>query len=605
LGDGWLFFRSRFNPGMRILPIKRLYFPALSIVAVIFFLLVFISISTYRNLDREKAMALHFLYRQGLALMHALEASARSGMKTLMWQEISLGDLIQETAKRSDIAYAYLIDGHGNIAHHSDPAMEGRPSPWNPDINGEEDVITRTGTLSDGSQVFELAKFFMPMYEPALIHPTDRSTSLTTFESPHSHRGDIFVLGMQMTAIAEARRADIEHAFIMAAILLILGSGTLFFIFVIQNYYLVDRTLKQTKDYTRQVIASMANGLVSVDMQGRIVSYNPPALKLLGLQESEARGLDLKQIIDFEVCGIAETMDHGGPVLEKEITHQTARGETIPLALSATPIRDETGTCQGAVIVLRDLSEIKKLEEKVKRAEKLVAIGELAAGVAHEIRNPLSSIRGFAQFLRHTLKDKPQEREYAETMVVEVDRINRVVTDLLTFARPMEARPAPTDVTELIEHTMRLVEADADSHRVQIQTKIADVSKLPMDGAQMTQALLNLLLNAVQAVDHGGQVEIGAELNADASYLYLWVKDNGPGIPSDQKAKIFEPFFTTREKGTGLGLAIVHKIVENHAGEIKIESPLAGSKKGCQFTIKIPNNINRLRKQNETRNPSS
>lgn len=126
-----------------------------------------------------------------------------------------------------------------------------------------------------------------------------------------------------------------------------------------------------------------------------------------------------------------------------------------------------------------------------------------------------------------------------------------------------------------------------------------------MDANQMTQALLNLLLNALQAVDHGGQVEIGAELNADASYLHLWVKDNGSGIPSDQKEKIFEPFFTTREKGTGLGLAIVHKIVENHDGEIKIESPLAGSNKGCQFTIKIPTNFHNLRKRNETRNPSS
>jgi two-component system sensor histidine kinase HydH len=294
-------------------------------------------------------------------------------------------------------------------------------------------------------------------------------------------------------------------------------------------------------------------------------------------------------------------------VLEQEIDHQKKSGERIPLALSAAPILDETGTCQGAVIVLRDLSELKKLEEKVKRSEKLAAIGELAAGVAHEIRNPLSSIRGFAQFLRHALRDKPQEQEYANTMVTEVDRINRVVTDLLTFARPMESEPAPTDVTELIEHTMRLVEADAASRAVQIQTKIADVSKLPMDANQMTQALLNLLLNALQAVDHGGQVEIGAELNADASYLNLWVKDNGPGIPSGHKDKIFEPFFTTREKGTGLGLAIVHKIVENHEGEVKIESPLAGSNMGCQITIKIPTNIHhlhKLHKNYETGNPS-
>lgn len=589
---------------MQILPIKKLYLPALSIVAVVFLLLVLISISTYRNLDREKTMAMHFLYRQGIAVIRAIEASVRTGMKTLMWQEISLGNLLQETAKDTDIAYVYLVDGHEKIVHHSDPAKQGLGAPWSPNITSADQVVTRIDKSVEGHHIYELAKLFSPMYEPSLQGHQNGMVLFGQRNPPHTHHGDTIILGIKMETLEDARRADIQHAFIMAAIIMILGSGALFFIFVIQNYYLVDKTLKQTKDYTRQVIASMANGLLSVDTEGKIASYNLLALKLLGLKESEAKGQDLNAIVDFHATGIRKTITDCVSVLEHEIHHQKKSGEVIPLALSTTPIQDETGTCQGAVIVLRDLSQIKKLEEKVKRSEKLAAIGELAAGVAHEIRNPLSSIRGFAQFFRHALKNRPQEQEYAETMISEVDRINRVVTDLLTFARPMEAEPAPTDVTELIEHTMRLVEADADSREVQIQTKITDVSKLPMDANQMTQALLNLLLNALQAVDHGGQVEIGAELNADASYLHLWVKDNGPGIPSDQKEKIFEPFFTTREKGTGLGLAIVHKIVENHDGEIKIESPLAGSNKGCQFTIKIPTHIHHLPKRNETRNPS-
>jgi two-component system sensor histidine kinase HydH len=140
------------------------------------------------------------------------------------------------------------------------------------------------------------------------------------------------------------------------------------------------------------------------------------------------------------------------PVLDKEINHRKKSGEIVPLALSITPIIGEDSTCQGAVIVMRDLSEIKQLEEKVRRSEKLAAIGKLAAGVAHEIRNPLSSIRGFAQYLRNAFKDKPREKEYTETIVLEVDRINSVVTDLLTFARPMEAELIPTDLTEMHCH---------------------------------------------------------------------------------------------------------------------------------------------------------
>jgi two-component system sensor histidine kinase HydH len=298
--------------------------------------------------------------------------------------------------------------------------------------------------------------------------------------------------------------------------------------------------------------------------------------------------MDLRKLIDFEISGIQHTLLEGIPLLDFEIYHQRKAGEIIPLALSATPIKDGKRGCNGAVVVLRDLREIKLLQEKVKRSEKLAAIGELAAGVAHEIRNPLSSIRGFAQFLRHSLKDKPQEREYAETMVSEVDRINRVVSDLLTFARPMAVEISPTDITELIEHSVRLVAADALSREVTVRMNISDLTTLPLDTNQITQALLNLLLNALQAAIPNGSIEIGAELDASDSRLHLWVKDDGPGIPNTRIEKIFEPFYTTREKGTGLGLAIVHKIVENHNGELRVDSPPQGMPRGCCFTIILP-----------------
>ena len=579
---------------MKIFPIKKLYLPALSIVAVGFILLVLISISTYRNLGRQKTMALGFLHRQGEGLILSLEASARTGMKTLMWQEVSLGSLLQETAKNRDIAYVYIIDEHGKIVHHSDPLKAGAIVDWKPQITEEYQIDLRIKTLSDSTQIYELAKFFSPMYEPTMMHHRNSQMGLDSghLANSHSHRGDTIILGMKMTAYEQARQADIQHAFIMAAIILILGSGAFFFIFVIQNYYLVDRTLKQTKDYTRQVIASMANGLLSVDTEGKIASYNRPAIELLGLTESEAKGKNLNSLVDFNVSGIRKTITNCVSVLDQEILHKNEKGEFIPLALSATPIMAETGTCQGAVIVLRDLSEIKKLEEKVRRSEKLAAIGELAASVAHEIRNPLSSIRGFAQFLRHSLKDKPQEKEYAETMVTEVDRINRVVTDLLTFARPMTVEISPTDITELIEHSIRLVEADALARDVKIQMKVSDLTKLPLDANQITQALLNLLLNALQALPPRGNIEIGAELDAAVSQLHFWVKDDGPGIPPNQIQKIFDPFYTTHEKGTGLGLSIVHKIAENHNGQIRVDSPPKGMARGCCFSIIIPILVN-------------
>ena len=574
---------------MRILRLKRLYLPALSILAVVLLLLILISISTYRNLERQEKTVLTFVQQQGLAILHTLEAGARSGMVMNTWGKDSIGNLILETGKNENIAYVYLIDALGTVVHHSNPSFEGMSSVWRPQLDDENPVQSRVRKLTDGTQVYDLAKPFSPRQSLHMNHGQKGMMEPGHGMSSHRHSDNVIVLGLKMTAFEAARRSDIHHAVVMAAILVALGTGALFFIFVIQNYYLVDRTLEQTRDYTRQVVANMANGLLSIDPEGRIRSYNLLALELLGLKETAVDGMDLKSVVDFKETGIDATLTGCQPVLEREFLHQQRSGLLIPMTLSVTPILDEKNTCTGAVIVLRDLREIKRLEEKVRHSEKLAAIGELAAGVAHEIRNPLSSIKGFARFLAHSLSERTQEKEYAEIMVKEVDRINSVVNDLLTFARPLEPELAPTDVLELAEHTVRLVETDARSRDIKIRSKInPDLNSFLLDANQITQALLNLMLNALQEVDNGGVIEVGVDVNVSGTQLDIWVEDDGPGIPQDKKKKIFDPFFTTREKGTGLGLAIVHKIVENHRGEIRVESPLSGNTQGCRFTMTLP-----------------
>jgi len=574
---------------MRILKLKRLYLPALSILAVVVLLLVLISISTYRNLKRQEKTVLTFVHQQGLAILHTLEAGARSGMVMNQWGKDSIGNLIMETGKDENIAYVYLIDSQGTVVHHSNPSFGGMSSAWRPQLDDENPVQSRVRKLTDGTQVYDLAKRFSP--RPSLLMNQGQKGMMgpSPGMSSHNHSDSVIVLGLKMTAFEAARRSDIHHAVVMAAILVALGTGALFFIFVIQNYYLVDRTLEQTRDYTRQVVANMANGLLSIDPEGRIRSYNRLSLELLGLKEAGIDGMDLKSVMDFQETGIDRTLSIRQPVFEREYLHRQKSGALMPMTLSVTPILDEKQTCTGAVIVLRDLREIKKLEEKIRHSEKLAAIGELAAGVAHEIRNPLSSIKGFARFLAHSLSDRVQEKEYAEIMVKEVDRINRVVNDLLTFARPLEPELAPTDVLELGEHTMRLVETDARSRDIKIRSIIdPDLKRFFLDANQITQALLNLMLNALQEVDNGGSIDVGADVNESGTRLNIWVEDDGPGIPRDKKKKIFDPFFTTRQKGTGLGLAIVHKIVENHRGEIWVESPLPGKTRGSRFVMSLP-----------------
>jgi two-component system sensor histidine kinase HydH len=574
---------------MKILSFRKMYLPAISILAGVGLLLALLGVSTYRNLDRQRAAALESLNRQGTALLQALEAGARTGMMMPMWSEDAVGNLIREISRNEAIGYVYILEPDGRIPHRAGaikPAAVNLPAPAS--ITAGE-ILETIRSLPDGSHYYELAKRFEPYAFPpdSMMH---RGPMMGAYgsESDHSHEGDLVVIGLKLAPFFQARRADIQHALLMVGVLLLLGSAALFFIIIIQNYYLVDKTLNQTKSYTRQVLASMANGLIGIDLKGRITSYNLKALELLGLKEESFQETDLNTLIDFKAYGVEATLNQCREVLERELFYRKPSGEEIPLSFSSTPILDETGACQGAVLVLRDLTELKRLETKLRRAEKLATAGQLAAGVAHEIRNPLSSVRGFAQFLKHSLKDRPQEQDCAATIVEEVDRINGVVSDLLSLARPVETMPVECSIPEVVRHVERLVALDARSGDIHLKIDIADgIEHCRVDPNQVTQALLNLVLNALHAAEPGGTVHVGAA-TAETGELRLWVSDNGHGIRPEHMDKIFDPFFTTRSHGTGLGLAIVQQIVESHNGEITVESAQAPDQRGCKFTIRIP-----------------
>jgi two-component system sensor histidine kinase HydH len=505
-----------------------------------------------------------------------------------IWQKDMVASLIREAAKSDDIAYIYISDMKGQIIHHSDPSHEGEKTIWNSQELKKGWVLSRMVKFPNGTQVYEIAKRFTPFHSLPSTSSAKGILDQDPYGAAHLHANDIIVLGLNLLIYETYRKADLHHAVIMAVILLLLGASVFFFIFVVQNYYLVERTLQKTENYAQQVVSSMANGLLSIDTDGRIISYNSVAVQLLGLEKSTIRAMNLTSVIDFQSSGIQQTLDQLRTTHEREILFQKSNGEIMPLSISTSPVIDENGTNSGAVVVIRDLREIKRLEEKVRRSEKLAAIGKLAAGISHEIRNPLSSIRGFAQFLRHALKDKPQEREYTEVMIKEMDRINRVVSDLLSFAGHDVVEPAPTDVTELVEHVIRLVEPETQEKKVEIHSSVVSgLDEIPLDAYKITQVLLNLILNALQ-FNNEGNIRVTAELDEENSQLIFQVEDDGPGIPPENKEKVFDPFFTTREKGTGLGLAIVHKIVESHRGEIWVDSPLPGKNEGCRFTIAIP-----------------
>ena len=555
--------------------LKKMYLPAISIILVVGLLIVIIGVSTVRYLNLQKQRELESVHRQAMVLLRALEAGALTGLTMPMNAGRALENLVRETGKSPHIAYIVLSDAGGQVVFQA-----GSPPPvtGNGARPGADDEVARGRVITIGGEmIYDIVRRFNPFQARAR-----HGLAIQPFSSL-----DI-TLGIRMTDYASARRDDIRHGIFMASILLILGCAAIFFLFVIQNYYMVDRSLAQTRDYTRQIIASLPNGLISVDKQGRIAAHNELAIRLLGLETFDPEGLELGAYMNLDRAGIQEAMDICKAVVDREILYTRPDGTDIPLSISTAPLLYENDRCEGAVVIIRDMREIRQLQHKVKQAEKLAAIGKMAAVVAHEIRNPLSSIRGFARFLSHSLPGRTKEKEYADVMVKEVDRISKVVSDLLSFSRSMEIRPVLTPVAPLFEHVLRLAEADIRSRGIVVEKDIPAELRAVLDPDQITQALLNLVLNAVQACPAGGTIGIGALLDRAGGEFAFYLENDGPAVPADVLPHIFDPFFTTREQGTGLGLAIVKKIIENHGGTIILQSPGPERPDGCVVWGRIP-----------------
>jgi len=328
----------------------------------------------------------------------------------------------------------------------------------------------------------------------------------------------------------------------------------------------------------------MADGLVSIDNEKKIVTINRRAMEILNEKGKNLKGIKISDILGRKTERLLE--ENGLTIRGQEIEVRHSSTGSIPVSLSAAPLRDERGQEMGSVLLLRDLREIRDLQEKVRRSERLASLGRLAAGMAHEIRNPLSSIRGFAQYFMNRFRGHEEEEGYASVMVKEVDRLNRVVTDLLDFARPKEPRRELHHLENILSHSAKLLEGESRKKGVQLEESYEpDVPPARVDRDQLAQAFLNLLLNSLESIDGGGKIRIGLKKGNNRDGLEVAIADTGRGIPPEDLGKVFEPFFTTKRGGTGLGLAIVQQIVESHGGEIAVESTEG---LGTTFRITLP-----------------
>ncbi len=346
----------------------------------------------------------------------------------------------------------------------------------------------------------------------------------------------------------------------------------------------------QLETFNRNIIQSLDSGLLTIDLNGRINFYNRTAEKILNLNGSGGKDLSVYHLfpkIDEMIQVTSQRRDQDLPLdyQRYETLFTTPSGKKIHLGFSISPLTNPEGAPIGHTLIFQDITKFKEMEEQMKRVDKMAAVGVLAAGMAHEIRNPLASLSGSIQMLRSELVLDESQRHLMDITLRESERLNALITDFLLFAHPPQINRMPWEISTLLQETIDLLSHSPTCHdgihisylpsRERIQATI--------DADQMKQVFWNLLVNAAQAMPEGGEIRVST--GKKGKWIRISIADSGKGIPPEEKEKIFEPFFTTKEGGTGLGLSIVHKIIENHNGIIKVESDVG---KGSTFTLFLP-----------------
>ncbi|MBI4607711.1 MAG: PAS domain S-box protein [Candidatus Rokubacteria bacterium] len=348
------------------------------------------------------------------------------------------------------------------------------------------------------------------------------------------------------------------------------------------------RDLKDLQVFKDAIFESVGSGLVALDRERYITAFNRAVEEITGFTARDAVGQRWETIfgLSIPVDQILAAARRDSLHVHRQETRLTRKdGREVPLGISFWPLRSAEGDLGGLIGVCQDLSEIKQMEQRVRQADRLAAIGRLAANIAHEIRNPLAALTGaIEQFAQETPPEETRER-LIEIVLRESDRLNRIIGEFLEYARPVPLRPQVVNLSELLDEVVLLLECHPLSGKIKILREYAAGLSACVDAHQLRQALWNLSLNALQAMPHGGELTIGARAPTRAGWLEMWVSDTGPGIRNEDLPHIFEPFFSTRPDGSGLGLAVVHRVVQDHGGEVEVRS-IPGL--GTTFTLRLP-----------------
>ncbi|RJP73372.1 MAG: PAS domain S-box protein [Candidatus Abyssobacteria bacterium SURF_17] len=359
--------------------------------------------------------------------------------------------------------------------------------------------------------------------------------------------------------------------------------------------------LSEVKEYLNSILQSVTNGVIAINVKGEITAFNKAAERITGLDAESVIQRAFSEVFatDFGASFQRRSgqMEHGQRYTSRDL--KVKGRHPFPVRESNSFTRDGRGEITGAVKVFEDLSELRELEEQARRQDRLAALGQMAATVAHEIRNPLGGIEGFASLLARDF-DADDPRSKLVTKIQEGARsLNRVVTELLVFTRPMKLDFKTIELPMLVNETLGFLSSDIKAANIRLQKRLGKGElKVTGDAEQLKRVLLNIMLNAVQAMPNGGTLKVGCRQGSlspaarkmlghcrNGSWAEVSIRDSGPGIEESEIPRIFNPFYTTKEKGTGLGLSVAAKIVDAHRGQILASNSPRG---GALFVVSLP-----------------
>ncbi len=346
-------------------------------------------------------------------------------------------------------------------------------------------------------------------------------------------------------------------------------------------------TLSKVRSYTELILEGTGEGVIALDKDSKVVFFNKSAEILLNINRENVIEKDYREIVTEEKDLLRETIEDALAGKNRNILKSVYRlnnGREIPLSINSFCL--DTRGREGAVMILRDLSDMERLERKLRQTDKLAALGKLVAGVAHEIRNPIASIRANVQLWKKRLEKTPPSEEALDMVIDEIDRLNGIVEKWLIFAKYRTSLRENYQINEVIKKAAELMRVEIKNRDIDFSCELAeDIPSVYINPQEIEQVIINLMQNSLDMLSENGSLTVKSSYIKEDSRIKVEVIDTGPGLPLEIQGKIFDPFFTTKEEGTGLGLAVCYDIITGHKGTIDFETLLG---KGSTFYFTIP-----------------